>query len=1489
MQDEAATSAQPSGVARRPGGGDGLRDIAQLAAALCDAEVGLVILDDGRLVASPDGLAELSALARVLEPVLQAAPADADLLPALDAALQAGGQRLRAAAVVPISADASLPRGWILALDAVPGPARTGAPSAAFEALARQALSQLALPELASLRARHEAIEQRYRRVLGNVTGMVYRTGGDDGWSIEFVSEGSRELLGLSPEELLASDVSAADFVHPDDIETVRNLSRAAVAPDADGRLDARYRLKLRDGTVRWVWNRSQALRDAEGRIEAFEGFLFDITELRAAEARLSETEATLRLFIREAPVALAVLDRNLRYVEVSQRWEALFALERDTARGRPQDQIFPDMPERWRQEYRRALSGELISSAEDHWQRADGTSGWYRRVLRPWHDAEGRIGGIIVFTEDVTAGRINDAILRMLSFENDSASHEEFLRGCVRRLSEILEVDWVHVAQPVPGNESEMETLAIWSDGQLAPNFRYELDGTPCHDALMQDACIFPAGVQRMFPRDHALVELGVEAYGGIPLKGRDGNLLGLMSVMSRKPLRNSTRLLSGLRLAAIGIGSALERHRAEAAVKASEQFNRALLDGLNAEVGVLDANGRIVFVNQSWINFVSLNNLRSPPAVIGADFLAISDAGGRRYPEARMTADLIRDVLRGERNQGSFDYLSSVSSMKARRWFRCTVKGFDAPGGRLVMVVYVDVTEVKLAQLRTDRVQQQFQHLFHSAPDAIVMVDNEGQILLANSRCLEMFGYAAEELVGQPIEALIARSEPARHIAPRQRFIETLKGAAMDDLSATLSGARRDGSEFPAEFSLSRFSGEDEEYIIASVRDISLRMQAQEDRMARQVAEEANQAKSAFLATMSHEIRTPLSAVLGLADVLTQGELSRDQAQLVNNMRDSADHLLRLIDDVLDFSKIEAGSLELDQTPLDLHALIETTARALANFAAERGVDLHLFVSPDLPRRVLADEVRLRQIIYNLLGNAIKFSSGVAHRRARAVLRAEVANPGPGDTRLKLSFRDNGIGMDDVVKAKLFRPFTQGEETTTRKFGGTGLGLTICKRIIDRMEGHISVTSDPGIGSSFEVDLPLQPLDEPARQAALREVPARLAGLSCLVIDSEHFVAEDAHILLEAEGAQVVRLAAAEPVPPGLLAVGSKAQELVLVLGADSRHRDDLPAGLPRVEIGHDGSRRLAIRARGQVFIESRAMTRDDLATAVALACARERVETVPFEPMAGGASPQRFPEGIGPILVAEDDTMNQKVILRQLDLLGLRGEIAEDGEEALRLWEAGNYALLLSDLHMPNMDGYALTAAIRTREAARGNGRALPILALTANALRDEVSRARSAGFDGFLTKPIALSRLAEALQPWLLPATGAGAADVTDGPAMGGGAVIDRSQHAEMIGPDPAAVLDFLRAFQAVSADLVEKFADAVRAGDAEGAAMIVHRLKSSSRWIGAVRFGDLCQTLETAARAGDTGLLARQLPEFRRQQAEVQAEINRISAASPRSE
>ncbi|MFN3954241.1 MAG: PAS domain S-box protein [Pararhodobacter sp.] len=1480
-QNQTGRKVPATGISLSPADQAGLEDLAQIAARLCDAVIGLVLLeDDFRLsgaVEASDAAAIESALRPALRRTAGCARAERPVaaVAAVDAALAERGLALRVCAAVPVGHDGASHRGWIVALDPAPKP-DGDMPDAALAALGRQAEALLMLPELTTLRARHEAIEQRYSRVLGNVTGMVYRVRGDDEWTIDFVSEGSAELLGLSPEALTDGTVSAAAFVHPDDIAAVRGRSAAAVAPGADGRLDTRYRLLLDDGTVRWVWNRSQALRRPDGTVDAFEGFLLDITAQRIAEAKLRETEATLRLFIREAPVALAILDGELRYLEVSQRWEALFGLPRDTAQGQLQSTIFPDMPERWKHEYQRALGGESISSQEDHWLRADGSSCWFRRILRPWHNAEGEIGGIIVFTEDVTSGKISDSILRMLSFEDDGLGHEDFLRMCTRRLSEILEVDWVHVAQPVRDAEGWMETLAIWSEGRAAPNSRYRLDGTPCQDAMAMDACLYPSGVQQMFPQDLALAEMNMEAYGGILIKGRGGNLLGLLSVMSRKPLRHSNRMLAGLRLAAIGIGAALERRRAETAIKESEQFNRSLLDALNAEVGVLDSQGEIVFLNQSWINFVAINNLRASPSVVGANYLKICDVAGQSHPEARMTGELVRAVLSGARSEGSFEYPSSIASLKSKRWFRCTVKGFVAPGGQFVMVVYEDVTEAKMAQRRSDRVQQQFQHLFQSAPDAIVMVDNEGQILLANRRCTDMFGYSGEELVGQPIEMLIAHHDPARHVAPRERFIDTLKSAAMDDLSGTLSGLRRDGSEFPAEFSLSRFAGEEAEYIIASVRDISVRLQAQEDRMARQVAEEANQAKSVFLATMSHEIRTPLSAVLGLADVLNQSTLSRDQAQLVSNMRDSADHLLHLIDDVLDFSKIEAGSLELESTSLDLHALIEATVRALANFAAERGVDLHLFVSPQLPHRVLADEVRLRQIIYNLLGNAIKFSSGVSRRQARAILRAEVADDGEG---MVLSFHDNGIGMTEEVKAKLFRPFTQGEETTTRKFGGTGLGLTICLRIIERMKGTITVASDPGIGSSFVVHLPLQLADDDDAQ---QRAP-RLVGLSCVVLDSEQYLAEDVQAMLEAEGAQVERLASDTGLPAASDA-GIVAPDSVMILGSDNARQAAFPASMPRVEIGHDGSRRLAIRGRGRVFIESRAMTRDDLATAVALASTRENVavEGGTFEPTGDDGPRARFPAATGPILVAEDDPMNQKVILRQLELLGLRGEIAEDGAQALEMWQAGGYALLLSDLHMPNMDGYALTASIRAREAELGLEQRLPILALTANALRDEVSRARNAGFDGFLTKPISLGKLAEALQPWLA-AQHRGASDGKGAAAQAAGAAIDASQHAELIGTDPAAVNDFLRAYQAISADLVEKFADAVGAGDAESAAMIVHRLKSSSRWIGAGRLGDLCEALETAARGGDTGLLARRVAEFRRQHAEVDAEIERLCA------
>ncbi len=287
-----------------------------------------------------------------------------------------------------------------------------------------------------------------------------------------------------------------------------------------------------------------------------------------------------------------------------------------------------------------------------------------------------------------------------------------------------------------------------------------------------------------------------------------------------------------------------------------------------------------------------------------------------------------------------------------------------------------------------------------------------------------------------------------------------------------------------------------------------------------ARTDAEAASRAKSAFLATMSHEIRTPMNGVLGMAEVLARSRLSAHQAEMVQTIRESAGVLLNLIDDILDFSKIEAGHFELDRTPVCIRDLAEGICTSLQPVAARKSVELDVFVSPEIPERVMADDTRLRQVLYNLIGNAIKFSSGRSDKNGRVWLRVEVAQAAP----LKIAFRviDNGIGISAEALDKLFFAFTQAESSTTRRFGGTGLGLAICKRLVELAHGEIKVDSKPGIGSTFTVILPF----EPAAEQPQPHFPD-LDGIECIVVESPHLVAGNLHAYLTPQGAQV-RIAA-------------------------------------------------------------------------------------------------------------------------------------------------------------------------------------------------------------------------------------------------------------------------------------------------------------------------------------------------------------------------
>ncbi|MBI3054010.1 MAG: response regulator [Betaproteobacteria bacterium] len=594
----------------------------------------------------------------------------------------------------------------------------------------------------------------------------------------------------------------------------------------------------------------------------------------------------------------------------------------------------------------------------------------------------------------------------------------------------------------------------------------------------------------------------------------------------------------------------------------------------------------------------------------------------------------------------------------------------------------------------------------------------------------------------------------------------------------------------------------------MIGTNADITERKQVAEALVAaKNAAELATRAKSDFLATMSHEIRTPMNGVIGMVEVLEQSSLLDHQVELVNLIRESAFSLLTIIDDILDFSKIEAGGLEIERAPTPVADVVEKVCGLLDKLAGTKGVELTLFTDPAIPAEVLGDALRLRQVLINL----------------------------------------------------------------TRRFGGTGLGLAISRHLAELMGGTITVRSAPGKGSTFTVRLPFAPLPEkPGAGKAASEV----AGLSCLVVGGPEGLADDLAVYLAHGGAAVARVpdlaAAKEEIATRLPDVSvwvidaGKGPSPMDAVRVTARARADAQV---RVLVIRRGQRR---KPRPEVsdltVVDGNVLTRPTFLKAVAIAAGRAQAE--PRQAAAGKAEAAFTPptrekalrEG-RLILVAEDNETNQKVILRQLALLGYAADVAGDGREALARWQSGHYALLLTDLHMPEMDGYVLTAAIRAEE--QGSQR-IPIVALTANVLAGEPEHCRDAGMDDYLSKPTPLAKLKATLEKWM-PA----AADRTASPAPQTAAAVpvDVGVLERLVGNDPAVIRDFLQDFRASAARIASELRIACAAGEATAAGAAAHKLKSSARSMGALALGELCAEMEQAGKDGDNETLAALLPRF----------------------
>ncbi|HTH18232.1 MAG TPA: ATP-binding protein [Magnetospirillum sp.] len=518
----------------------------------------------------------------------------------------------------------------------------------------------------------------------------------------------------------------------------------------------------------------------------------------------------------------------------------------------------------------------------------------------------------------------------------------------------------------------------------------------------------------------------------------------------------------------------------------------------------------------------------------------------------------------------------------------------------------------------------------------------------------------------------------------------------------------------------------------------------------LAKEQAEAANQAKSAFLAAMSHEIRTPMNGVIGMLELLTHTPLDGEQGALIDTIRDSGLALLGIIDDVLDFSKIEAGRLELERVPVDFERLIDGVVQTLGPTASKKGLSVTAFVDPALPPQLMGDPVRLRQVLFNLTGNAVKFTEN-----GGVTVHAEYRRTGPRPS-VRVRVADSGIGIDPEVMDRLFRPFTQAESSTTRRFGGTGLGLSITRRLVELMGGSIGVDSNAGQGSTFWVDLPLPE----AGEAVAADLPVvDFMGLRVLVVCPDAVERSTVARYVEQAGAAVVRV----PGTAGALAASERASNTqapfdLAILAAESVAAEELaPLGttpLLFIDGGDNPSRFRLERLPGCTGFLGRPLEAAALLVAVSRTAGMRKSGSpaplcAPRDPARPICAPAPVPAQEShslSILVAEDHPVNQQVVSRQLRLLGHEPEIFPDGQAALAAWRQRHWDLIITDCHMPVMDGFQFIAALRQEE---GDNRHTPVLALTANALSGEADRCLAAGMDGYLAKPVELARLREAL--------------------------------------------------------------------------------------------------------------------------------------------
>jgi two-component system sensor histidine kinase/response regulator len=950
-----------------------------------------------------------------------------------------------------------------------------------------------------------------------------------------------------------------------------------------------------------------------------------------------------------------------------------------------------------------------------------------------------------------------------------------------------------------------------------------------------------------------------------------RFGLTLGLCVALSGAGFMGLGEILRRLRR------SAQDLERTQQTAIEQKSILDSILNSMGDGVVVADKQGKFLVFNPAAQKILGLGATQMPPERWSEIYGIYSASDGSLLPPEQLP------LARAMRGQSCDQVELVVRNDQVPEGAYLSVTGRPLGNGQGLLggvVVFQDITPRKRAEEELKRLNTFLDKIIENVPIMLFVKEAEGlRFERINKAGEELLGFKRDELLGHSDYDLFPREEAEFFVAKDREVLEGRRRVDIpEEEIETAAGLRILHTK---KIPILDEKG-DPIYLLGISEDITERKQADlQLKQAKEAADQANRAKSEFLANMSHEIRTPMNGVIGMAEVLSQTLLTSDQRDYLNTIQHSAHSLLRLLNDILDFSKIEAGKLELEEIDFSLRECVCKTGQTLSLQMADKDLELACRIDPDLPDNVCGDPGRLRQILVNLAGNAIKFTERgeVVIDVARASRREpDVSTDASSDNDVVLHFsvRDTGIGIAPEVQARLFEPFVQADASTTRRYGGTGLGLAISRQLVKLMDGQIWMESQPGQGTTFHFTARLGIRGEAPKPPA--ELTA-LQDMRVLVVDDSHINRRIFHEILKgwrmapttvesgAAGLEELARAAGTGAPYDLVILDYMMPEMDGFGFAERVRQDQRISDTTILMVSSAAHAGHAERSRqlGIVRYLAKPVLQSELLNTILQEVGgwTEGESTLAAAATAPGAGRNLK------ILLAEDGLINQRVAINLLQMLGHTVVVASNGREAVAAWQRETFDAVLMDVHMPEMDGYDATAAIRRQEQM--SGRHTPIIALTANAMQGDRDRCLEAGMDGYLAKPITRQQLCQALAQHVT--VGAFEPTASNAPVERDAALLDASDVFDLDAAQKRIVggMENVKALAGVLTEECATLLAQMHAGLASGDARLVeraaHTLKGSADLFSAQRVVSAAWRLETLAREHNLRDAAQALPEL----------------------